>query len=81
MAGANLDPVMVKSLALRAAAKLGDHVHVLHDYTDKTLALRETMTLQMQKVGLDSVRFGLGRLGFRVFLSLSRSILILAWFG
>lgn len=30
--------------------KLGDHVHVLHDYTDKTLALRETMTVQMQKV-------------------------------
>lgn len=51
VAGANLDPVMVKSLALRAAAKLGDHVHVLHDYTDNTLALRETMTLQMQKVG------------------------------
>lgn len=51
VAGANLDPIMVKSLALRATAKLGDHVHVLHDYTDKTLALRETMALQMQKVG------------------------------
>lgn len=50
VAGANLDPVTVKSLAVRAAAKLGDHVHVLHDYTDKTLALRETMTVQMQKV-------------------------------
>lgn len=50
VAGANLDGLAVKGLALRAASKLGDHVHVLHDYTDKTLALRETMTVQMQKV-------------------------------
>lgn len=52
VAGANLDPLTVKSLAARAVDKLGSHVHVLHDYTDKTLALRETMTLQMQKVGV-----------------------------
>lgn len=52
VAGANLDPLTVKSLAVRAAAKLGDHVHVLHEYTDNTLALRETMTVQMQKVRL-----------------------------
>ncbi|CAM9585691.1 unnamed protein product [Scytosiphon promiscuus] len=50
VAGANLDGLAVKGLALRAASKLGDHVHVLHDYTDKTLALRETMTVQMQKM-------------------------------
>ncbi|CAM9926514.1 unnamed protein product [Ectocarpus sp. 12 AP-2014] len=50
VAGANLDPLAVKGLALRAVGKLGDHVHVLHDYTDKTLALRETMTVQMQKM-------------------------------
>ncbi|CAM9505956.1 unnamed protein product [Ectocarpus sp. 6 AP-2014] len=50
VAGANLDPLAVRGLALRAVGKLGDHVHVLHDYTDKTLALRETMTVQMQKM-------------------------------
>lgn len=50
VAGANLDPIMVRSLAARAAEKLRDHVHVLHDYTDQTLALKETMTVQMQKV-------------------------------
>lgn len=50
VAGANLDPLMVKSLAARATDKLRDHVFVLHDYTDKTLALKETMTVQMQKV-------------------------------
>lgn len=49
VAGANLDPLTVKGLAARAADKLVDHVHVLHDYTDKTLALRATMTVQMQK--------------------------------
>lgn len=50
VAGANLDPLTVKSLAARAADKLKDHVYVLHEYTDKTLALRETMTVQMQQV-------------------------------
>ncbi|CAM9909177.1 unnamed protein product, partial [Laminaria digitata] len=49
VAGTNLDPITVKGLAARAADKLVDHVHVLHDYTDKTLALRATMTVQMQK--------------------------------
>ena len=56
VAGANLDPLTVKGLAARAADKLVDHVHVLHDYTDKTLALRATMTMQMQKVGEDGSR-------------------------
>lgn len=51
VAGTNLDPIMVRSLAARAADKLRDHVHVLHEYTDQTLALRETMTVAMQKVG------------------------------
>lgn len=50
VAGANLDPLTVKSLAVRAADKLRNHVHVLHEYTDKTLALQETMATQMQKV-------------------------------
>ena len=50
VAGANLDPVMVKSLAARAVDKLRDHVHVLHDYTDQRLALKEIMTVRMQKV-------------------------------
>lgn len=54
VAGVNLDPLTVKSLAARAADKLRDHVHVLHDYTDQTLALRETMTVQMQKVQLQA---------------------------
>lgn len=51
VAGANLDPIMARSLAARAADKLRDHVHVLHEYTDQTLAIRETMTVAMQKVG------------------------------
>lgn len=55
VAGINLDPIMVKSLATRAAGKLGDHVHVLHHYTDQTLALRQTMTVEMQKVGISSL--------------------------
>lgn len=50
VAGANLDPLTVKGLAVRAADKLRDHVHVLYEYTDKTLALQETMTTQMQTV-------------------------------
>ncbi|CAM9203879.1 unnamed protein product [Ascophyllum nodosum] len=50
VAGANLDPVMVKSLAARAVDKLRDHVHVLHDYTDQRLALKEIMTVRMQKM-------------------------------
>ncbi|CAM9805798.1 unnamed protein product, partial [Choristocarpus tenellus] len=48
--GANLDPLLVKGLAERAAEKMPEHVHVLHDYTDKTLRLQETMRIQMQKV-------------------------------
>lgn len=48
--GTNLDPITVRGLALKATAKLRDHVHVLHEYTDRTLALRATMTAAMQKV-------------------------------
>eukprot|EP00611_Tribonema_gayanum_P007460 TRINITY_DN1682_c0_g1_i3.p1 TRINITY_DN1682_c0_g1~~TRINITY_DN1682_c0_g1_i3.p1 ORF type:complete len:535 (+),score=139.95 TRINITY_DN1682_c0_g1_i3:708-2312(+) len=46
--GTPVDDDLAKGLAHKVGMRLKDHVHVLDDYTDKTLRLQETMDLKMK---------------------------------
>ncbi|CAM9626443.1 unnamed protein product, partial [Phaeothamnion confervicola] len=50
LAGVPLDETAAAGLTARMAAKLPDHVHVLHGYTDEALGLGSTMDTQMRKM-------------------------------
>ncbi|CAM9780267.1 unnamed protein product [Chrysoparadoxa australica] len=48
--GAPLDATLVTGLASKVAEKLPEHVHVLHDYIDNTLALEGVLSREMLKL-------------------------------
>lgn len=50
-----VEPETIAMAAERAVAKLPDHIHVLHDYVDENLGLRETLRISME--GMTSAQF------------------------
>ena len=46
----DIDPAMMSSAAKSAIVKFPDHIHVLHDYVNEKLGLRETLRVQMEKM-------------------------------
>lgn len=51
----DIDPAMMSSAAKSAIEKFPNHIHVLHDYVNEKLGLRETLRVQMEK--MSSVQF------------------------
>lgn len=48
--GARVDRTLATGLAAKAAPLLSDHVHVLHEYTDTALDLKDTIEIQMKSL-------------------------------
>ena len=51
----DIDPAMMSSAAKSAIEKFPNHIHVLHDYVNEKLGLRDTLRVQMEK--MSSVQF------------------------